>query len=596
MTDHATFPQAAHAGDTLRLWGAAALLGLVLGIATISAGGTAAPPPAGEPQEPKVGGLPLFKGWPNQKPDAAIVLSGQTFGYLQPCGCSRPQKGGLERRAQLISSLKDKGWPVAGVDLGDIFPEKSAIRDQGLLKYQTTMNALREMGYIAVGVGKTEFTAEIDQVLWTYAMQKEQPPFTLAGNVLGSAKDLPRENRFPPIDPTKSKRPMVGLAEVATVGSVTVGVAGVVGKSLAEEVEKEKLDTSITFEKTNGKVDNGPVMKKAVAELAAKKSQLNILLYQGTPAEAQALAQAVKEFHVILCQSDSDEPPSGPTIVGNTLVIQVGHNGKNVGVLGAFRKGAGYDLYYQLVPLEEFYVTPGPEPAAFKANKSIQLLEAYAQQVQKQDFLGKYPRTAHPSQVQQPKLNLSYVGSARCQNCHQAESAKWRDTKHSTAMDALEKVAKRPSLRQYDGECVRCHTVGFEYNTGYKNEKETAQLKHVGCESCHGPGSGHMTNSKNADLLKLQSPWKVNPEDKLPSVAVMKKLAAMKDLVEQSREERKLPEARTLDLVRGMCMKCHDPENDPHFDILTYWPKIDHPSPKPANGGGGGNNPAPPGK
>ena len=56
-----------------------------------------------------------------------------------------------------IKSLRDKGWPVAGFDLGDLYPAKVAVPEQGLLRYKTAMNALREMGYVAVGVGKTEF-------------------------------------------------------------------------------------------------------------------------------------------------------------------------------------------------------------------------------------------------------------------------------------------------------------------------------------------------------------------------------------------------------------------------------------------------------
>ena len=86
-----------------------------------------APPTEPSDKEPNFDGQPLFATWPGagkQKPDAAIILTGQTFGLLQPCGCSRPQKGGLERRMQLVRKLKEKGWPVAGVDLGDIVPDK----------------------------------------------------------------------------------------------------------------------------------------------------------------------------------------------------------------------------------------------------------------------------------------------------------------------------------------------------------------------------------------------------------------------------------------------------------------------------------------
>src|SRR5262245_49088555 len=51
--------------------------------------------------------VPLFNRWPeNQKPDLAIVLTGETNGYLKFCGCSVPQLGGFERRANLMSQLK----------------------------------------------------------------------------------------------------------------------------------------------------------------------------------------------------------------------------------------------------------------------------------------------------------------------------------------------------------------------------------------------------------------------------------------------------------------------------------------------------------
>src|SRR5829696_1170878 len=70
--------------------------------------------PVDQPKaQPTVGGTPLFGAWPKeQKPEQVLVLSGQTYGYLSPCGCSRPQKGGLERRYNLMQSLRGKGWHV----------------------------------------------------------------------------------------------------------------------------------------------------------------------------------------------------------------------------------------------------------------------------------------------------------------------------------------------------------------------------------------------------------------------------------------------------------------------------------------------------
>src|SRR5262249_1154357 len=82
-------------------------------------------PPSAKPKEVPGGRGGLFGGRPRtKKPDAVFALPGQPFGSPQPGGCSRPQTGGLERRAMLIKSLEAKGWPVAGVDLGDIHAEK----------------------------------------------------------------------------------------------------------------------------------------------------------------------------------------------------------------------------------------------------------------------------------------------------------------------------------------------------------------------------------------------------------------------------------------------------------------------------------------
>src|SRR5262245_25807580 len=85
----------------------------------------------------------LFRDWPTDKePDVVLVLSGQAYGYMQPCGCSRPQLGGLERRYNFIQSLKQRNWPVVAIDLGDV-AQRSGPQSQ--LKYGYAMRALQAM-------------------------------------------------------------------------------------------------------------------------------------------------------------------------------------------------------------------------------------------------------------------------------------------------------------------------------------------------------------------------------------------------------------------------------------------------------------------
>ncbi len=533
------------------------------------------PPPPEAGTWPSVGGAKVFSTWPAaQKPEAVLILSGQTFGFLSPCGCSRPQTGGLERRANLVARLKTKGWPVAGVDLGDFYPARSAVKEQGLLKYVTGMNALREMGYVAVGVGKSEFDADLLQVLAGFALQKEQAPFTLAGNVAGKAGDavIPREQFFPA---GAGKRPLVGLTEVADVGGVPVGVVGVVGPSVA----KAAAASADGF----GFLGNKEVLEAAVKDLGAhpKRPKLNVLLYQGTADEARKVVAEWPQFQVVLCQADDPEPPQYPEAIdhkggGKTLLVQVGHKGRYVGVLGAFRKPDGaYDLQYQLVPLGEEFLTPEGDDAA-KANGVLPLLEEYTRQVKDRNFLAKVARTPHSAQLQKPELNLSFVGSDRCLGCHAGEFAKWKESKHGHAYEGLEVYAKRPGNRQFDPECIVCHTVGYGIKTGFESTEKTPGLKDVGCESCHGPGSGHMSAPRDAELLKLMSPWKLTPTDRLPDVATFERIAKAPVGGPGGITDLPAPQQRIVNAVSQACTKCHDHENDPHFDLAKYWPKVVH--------------------
>src|SRR5262249_5591615 len=140
---------------------ALATLCLVIGAACwLHKGEKADDPPQGSAEDDGSG---LFFGW--DTPLFAVVLSAQQHGYLQPCGCSDPPSGGLERPSTSLQSLrlpKDKGgrgWPVVAYDLGDIAQTQAPAKlanTQALIKYRYAMHALRIMGYSAVSFGESE--------------------------------------------------------------------------------------------------------------------------------------------------------------------------------------------------------------------------------------------------------------------------------------------------------------------------------------------------------------------------------------------------------------------------------------------------------
>ena len=174
-------------------------------------------------------------------------------------------------------------------------------------------------------------------------------------------------------------------------------------------------------------------------------------------------------------------------------------------------------------------------------------------------------------------------GSDTCKACHAAEHAAWAKTPHSHALDTLEKVAKRPSLRNFDPECVRCHTVGFEHETGlHRTRRRRRDLKHVGLRELPRPGQRPRRQPQGPEPAPVLSPWKRGMPGNLP-IGVIKKMAETK-LEDRGKVAVQPADQLMINLVSGMCAKCHDPDNDPHFDLFTYWPKVNHSGLAPPGG------------
>ncbi|HET9326314.1 MAG TPA: multiheme c-type cytochrome [Candidatus Eisenbacteria bacterium] len=101
-----------------------------------------------------------------------------------------------------------------------------------------------------------------------------------------------------------------------------------------------------------------------------------------------------------------------------------------------------------------------------------------------------------------------YVGSARCQSCHLREHQSWSATAHASALARLAaadtgavaamaaklKVKLKAPPAKTDA-CVVCHVTGMGLPGGYPgaDSAANASLAAVGCESCHGPGSLHVS-------------------------------------------------------------------------------------------------------
>jgi hypothetical protein len=526
-----------------------ACLGPGLGDNPPSAGGGGSAVASGElpPQ--------LFQGWPGngaKKPDVALILSGQQHSFLKFCGCTSPQLGGFERRYNFMAMLKAKGWPLVAADLGDVVKYDGGIHDQSLLKYEVAMKALNILGYSAIGLGADDVSLPLIDGMALFGLQQgNTSPRILAANL----DPKYRADNFP--DPVKPNESMIGdWLPVTLKGAPKVGIAALIGKSTMKEIKA--ADPKVQFA-----ANNGAVVAAIEKEMKAANVELRVLLFQGAAVDAPTIAQTYPSaFDVILTLSDEDTPPGQANVVGNTTIVRVGHRGKWVGVVGAYRTGnpqRPFDLFWQTVSLGPEFETPKDKE---KDHPVLKLLDYYAAKVKSEDFVKRTP-------VRQLPGGLKYIGSQACANCHAADVQLWKNTKHEHAFDALVSVANKPALRQYDPECISCHVTGFDAKNGrtaFDGTIAARQFRNVNCENCHGPGSAHAAAPQNPQLRMAMSPWKANPGDLLPTPA---KMAA--GIGAMSAQEKAV-----YLRVNDMCQKCHDIDNDPHFKLDTFWPKIIH--------------------
>ena len=146
------------------------------------------------------------------------------------------------------------------------------------------------------------------------------------------------------------------------------------------------------------------------------------------------------------------------------------------------------------------------------------MLDGYRQSLADEKLVEKYPRRP---------LENGYLGDASCVECHEDSCKALDPTPHEHAWASIKETNDH-----HDPECASCHVTGWGDSTGFLSEAKTPKLINVTCEACHGPGEEH-----------------ANIQTKTPNGK----------------------------LGKNFCVRCHDPDNSPHFDFAKYWPKIAHP-------------------
>lgn len=357
-----------------------------------------------------------------------VFITGNELGVLKPCGCSGGQLGGLDRRAAVLNSIPESKRLV--IDTGSLIENSG---EQDLIKFNIEIEALRQLDYDLVNLTKSDV-----ETAQTLGLLTNMSSFF---NIISSQKDV--EINLP-IEFTKHF-----LLKDKNV-AVTVATFDV---------------ESTPIEQLSDLFDTSPDIKT-----------VNILIVNQCSKEIINAVSKLGNINCLVCPPESDEPElieALNNLRSSGVIITTGRYGKYVAKLEITeaKESDKLKISFSAVPVTEDLL---PEASL------VELYKDYQQIVKQANLLEKMPRFTLPE-------GLEYKGSKSCKPCHNYEYTKWSTKRHADAYSTLEKVGS-----QFDPECVSCHVVGAEFESGFVSEEKSGHLKDVGCENCHGPGSGHI--------------------------------------------------------------------------------------------------------
>ncbi|MBN1207008.1 MAG: cytochrome C [Myxococcaceae bacterium] len=458
---------------------------------------------------------------------ALLLFSADTRGYLAPCGCSENMRGGIARAAFQVLEARKGSLPVLYIDGGDsLFGQHTltpAQVPQEERKALALAEAMKRMGLAARATG------ELDDVRGVGFRQGLGLPELAPGSLkllragsrqvgVVSAQDA-QQLAQASAQARKEGADFVvalfhGTVEQAQQAAATQGLEAdlLLATHSASEFSAEENKLVRAAVPVVGLQSKGRSLLRVDLSYGSGKKRFTPVKGQGdTEREVSLLDQRME-----LLDKEINLPGIDPQLKKARqakLEELVARKQKLLTEPAVAPTGAN-SFTLRFLPLESSL----PEDPDVKA-----IVVKYDADVGKMNLAWA---KEHGQDCPAPKKGeAAFVGSRACRECHEEAFPVWEKSKHSHGWETLAAVGKQLHLN-----CVGCHVTGYEQPGGVCRLDKVEGREHVGCESCHGPGSLHA-------------------EDPTP-----------KNIV--------------LNPGRELCVTCHNPENSPHFDYATYLPKI----------------------
>jgi len=502
---------------------AALCLGLTASVGLAACQGCGQTPNNGQPETaeavPKV-------------PTVRLYVVSTVAGALEPCGCSKDMLGGIDHLAAYVASQSKDAPSSMVVGAGPLLFGEPLLDERERTQREWNAEAMAEasnkIGLTAWAPGANDWAAGADKLV-TY--RDKTGAAVLAANIDGAKGIMP--------------------STIRDVGGTKVGIIGVSTPSAG-------LGETAVDLKSGPAVD---AMKREIASLKKQGATILVGLAALPRGEALRLAEAVPELHVLVVgkpsqKGDANDALKPAVLVGSTIVVETANHLQSVAVLDLYVRGDSKEVVFadaggvakaeelitvserirylenringweddktvdpkdvearkaDLAKLREEKValekSEPPKKGSFFLYTAIEVRESLGvHDGVKKVLAGYYRRVndhnkeAFKDRKPQPaeKGKASYVGVEECTTCHEEEREVWDKTGHAKAYETLVEDHKEFNL-----DCVGCHVTGYDVPGG-STVTFVEELKDVGCETCHGPGSLHVADSEKPGLIVLE--------------------------------------------------------------------------------------------
>ncbi|NLD36987.1 MAG: hypothetical protein GX654_08965 [Desulfatiglans sp.] len=380
-----------------------------------------------------------------------IAYTGNVDGYLEPCGCDGDEMlGGLYKKATYIREYRKTEKNLVLVDSGDLFNEHEKIKDSNMpsarFKAEVFTKVYKELGIDAINVGELDLALGVDYL--KELEKKYDVPFVSA-NIVNDKNEL-------------LFKPYV----IRTIGNIKVGIIGIMGNT---------PDVSKPFEEIAGStlsvLDPLETATAKVAELKDKVDFVIVLTHQHM-GRNWIFARKIDGIDVIVGGHHKQKLDT-PYEANNTYIVQSSEKEQHQGMLVLEKAADGTKTASNtLVPLDDKIA----DDANVKA-----IVDEYNQEVNK-----LYTTPIAGSSAQEEAVTPRSVA---CKECHGEAYEIWEKSTHAKAFQTL--VNKE---RQFNPDCLVCHTTRFEEAGGFTMKAQQKELRDIQCENCHGDRTAHLTD------------------------------------------------------------------------------------------------------